>query len=118
MQSSVLEEKRKEKHKERLYFLKTFINQNKELWMQKWNTITKSILNGGKKPQKTWTFWGLKGEILTYDLKKAFPEIKIERGYDREKSPRDCFHKWFGIEIIYTAYILPLRARWEIYGTV
>lgn len=60
--------KGREKHK-RLYFLQTFINQNK-LWMQNWNTITKSILNGGKTPQKTRAFWGLKGRNPYLRLKK------------------------------------------------
>lgn len=93
-----------------LYFSQTFINQNKKLWMQNSNTITKSILNWGKATQ-TATFWGLK-------RKKSLPKIARDQnreGLWKEKKTiawQDCFSKWFGIEIMYIAQIQPLRTRW------
>lgn len=48
----------------RLYFLQTFINQDKKLWMQNWHTTTKSILNWGKATEYT-DFLRIKEKILT-----------------------------------------------------
>lgn len=90
-----------------LYFSQTFINQNKKLWMQNWNTITKSILNWGKATKNM--------DLLR--IKKSLSKIAKDQnreGLWKEKNiaRQDCFSKWFGIEIMYIAQIQPLRTRW------